>query len=350
MLRCLPRRSLLAATAATLALPLARPALAQTGGALRPVTLRLDWVFQGPNSGFMMARERGFYAEAGLDVDIGAGRGSGSTAQLIASKAAQFGFADGYVVGNSISRGMDIRQVAGIFRRNPGAVIVLDESDIRSPRDLEGKSIGITTGSAQFQQWPAFMRGHGLNASRIRVVTMDPAAPAPALLNGQVPAIAGFAQGFVPMLELRGNRRVRLFWYADAGVTAVSNGIIVHNDLIRADPDLVRRFVRATLRGFLHARQNPDEVPGVVRRYLDTADPAIVRRELELSWESWVTPNTANRPLGWSSEEDWAATVEVLRSFGGVTTPLEARQLFTNDFVPEGAEFVPPQRTAARQG
>jgi NitT/TauT family transport system substrate-binding protein len=56
-----------------------------------------------------------------------------------------------------------------------------------------------------------------------------------------------------------------------------------------------------------------------------------------------VTPNTAHKALGWSSETDWAATVDTLKQYGGVTAPLEASQLFTNAFVPEGAEFVPPQ-------
>ena len=49
--------------------------------------MRLDWLFQGPNSGFMVAKDKGYYDEAGLNVDIGPGRGSGSTAQIVASKA-----------------------------------------------------------------------------------------------------------------------------------------------------------------------------------------------------------------------------------------------------------------------
>ena len=65
----------------------------------RDVSFRLDWIYQGPNAGFMVAKDKGFYDEAGLNVDMGPGKGSGSTAQLIASKTSQFGFADGFVVG-----------------------------------------------------------------------------------------------------------------------------------------------------------------------------------------------------------------------------------------------------------
>src|SRR5215471_21306541 len=138
------------AAAGLLAVPLARPAVAQ---AKRDVTFRLDWIYQGPHAGFLVAQDKGYYAKAGLNVDLGPGKGSGSTAQLVASKATQFGFADGFVVGNSVSKGMSIKMVAGIFRRNPTAVTVLADSPINSPKDLEGKSIAITPGAAQHQQW-----------------------------------------------------------------------------------------------------------------------------------------------------------------------------------------------------
>jgi NitT/TauT family transport system substrate-binding protein len=331
-----------AITAGALALPIAAPS-ARAAGPTKQVALLLDWVFQGPNAGFMMAREKGFYREAGLDVTISAGKGSGSTAQLVASQATQFGFADGYVVGNAVSKGLGIKSVGSIYRRNPCAVVVLSDSDIKSPKDLEGKSIAITAGSAQFQQWPAFVKGAGLDASKIRVVNLDPAGVAPALINKQVPAIAGFAQGYVPSIEIRGKKAVRIFWYADYGVTAVSNGIVVHPDLLKSDPELVRAFVPSSIKGFLYARQNPDEAVQIVKRYSDTIDPAITRREMDYSWKTWVTPNTKGKPLGWASDVDWAETVKVLKQYGGMTVPLDPAQLYTNEFVPTGADFVPPQ-------
>src|SRR5258708_3173957 len=128
------------------AVSLACGARAQTK---RQVTVRLDWIYQGPNAGFIVAQEKGFYEQAGLNVEIGPGKGSGSTAQLVASKATQFGFADGYVVGNAVSKGMNIRAVAGLYRRNPTAVVVLADSDIKTPKDLEGKTIAIAAGPSR---------------------------------------------------------------------------------------------------------------------------------------------------------------------------------------------------------
>ena len=339
------RRRLLqksAVAAGALALSL-EPLRARAASSLTPVTMALDWVYQGPNDGFMIAQDKGFYREAGLDVAITSGKGSAATAQLVASKATQFGFCDGYVVGNGVAKGMGIKSVGSVYRRNPAAVVVLANSGIATLKDLEGKNIAMTAGSAQFQQWPALVKGAGIDASKIQVVNIDPAGVGPALITGQVPAIGGFAQGYVPSIEIRGKKEVRIFWFADYGVTVVSNGIIVHQDLLKGDPELVRAFVAPTIKGFLYGRQNPDEAVAIIKKYLATIDPAITRREMELSWKTWVTPNTQGKPLGWASDVDWADTVKVLKQYGGVATPLEASALYTNEFVPTGAEYVPPQ-------
>jgi NitT/TauT family transport system substrate-binding protein len=335
------KKSALAAGA--LAAP-ALPARTRAAAPLRGVSMTLDWIYQGPNVGFMLAQRKGFYRAAGLDVTVNSGKGSGTTAQLVASKATQFGFSDGYAVANGIARGMTIKTVGSVFRKNPAALIVLADSGITTPKQLEGKTVAMTAGSGQFQQWPAFAKGAGIDASKVQIVNIDPAGVGPALINNKVDGIGGYAQGYVPSIEIRGKKKVRIFWFADYGVTVVSNGIIVHDDLIESDPDLVRAFVAPTIEGFLYGRQHPDEAVAAVIKYLPTADPTIVRRELELSWKTWVTPDTRGKPLGWEAEPDWASTIQVLKQYGGVSAPVAPSRVYTNAFVPTGAAYVPPQQ------
>jgi len=270
---------------------------------------------------------------------------SGTTAQLVASKATQFCFADGYATANGIAKGMAIKTIASVYRKNHAALIVLAGSGIDSPKQLEGKTIAMTAGSGQYQQWPAFAKGAGIDAGKVKIVNIDPVGVGPALVNQKVDAIGGYAQGYVPAIEIRAKKEVRIFWFADYGVTVISNGIVVHDDLLKSDPELVRAFVTPSIRGFLYGRQHPDEAVDVVKKYLPPADPAIVRRELELSWRTWVTPNTKGQPLGWEAAADWTSTAQVLQQYGGVAAPPPIEKLYTNEFVPTGAEFVPPQET-----
>jgi NitT/TauT family transport system substrate-binding protein len=331
-----------ALAAGALALPLA-PLRVRAAAPLKQVSMTLDWLYEGANAGYLVAHEQGFFRDAGLDVAIASGKGSASTAQLVASKASQIGFADGFVVGNGVSKGMKIKTVGSIYRRNPASVLVFEDSPIKTPKDLEGRKIAISAGSAVIQQWPAFCKGAGIDVSKVELNNIDPAGLTPALINGTVDALGVYVSSYIPPLEVRGKKKVRIFWFADYGVVAVSNGMITHEDLIKSDPDLIHAFVPAAIKGFLYGRQHPDQAFAAVQKYQPTSDPAIVKRSLEVSWKLWVPPNTKGKPLGWGSEKDWASTIEVLHQYGGVTAPLVPSQLFTNEFVPTGAEFIPPQ-------
>ena len=343
----LSRRRLLktsALAAGALALPLA-PFRARAAAPLKPVSMTLDWLYQGANAGFMVAHEKGFFREAGLDVSLTAGKGSASTAQLVASKACQVGFVDGYVVGNGDSKGMQLKTVGSIFRRNPCAVMLFADSPIKSPKDLEGKKLAISAGSAVIQQWPAFCKGAGIDVAKVEIVNIDPAGIGPALITGRVDAIGAYVSSYVPTLEIRGKKPVNIFWFSDYGVTVVSNGIVVHGDTLKNDPALVRAFVPAAIKGFLYGRQHPDEAVAAVKSYQATVNAAITHRELEVSWELWLTPHTMGKPLGWGSVADWTSTIKVLHQYGGVTKALTPSELYTNEFVPTGAAYVPPQQT-----
>ncbi len=333
-----------ALAAAGVALPLA-PRRARAAAALKPVSMTLDWIYEGPNVGFLIAHDQGFYRDAGLDVAITPGKGSGNTAQLIANKAAQIGFADGYAASNGISKGMDIKTIGSIYRGNPSAIMVLAGSGIKTPKDLEGRTLAMIAGSGQFQQWPAFVKGARLDAGKIKIVNLTPPSLGPALITGKVDAIGAYVQSYVPIVEIQGQKQVRAFWFSDYGVNVVSNGIIAHNDLIKSDPDLLHAFVPATIKGFLFGRQHPDEAAATVKKYSPTVDVAIIKREFEVSWKTWVTPHSKGKPLGWGAEADWASTIAVLKQYGGVTAPLTTSALYTNAFVPTGSAYVPPQST-----
>jgi NitT/TauT family transport system substrate-binding protein len=316
---------------------------ARAAAPLKQVAMTLDWLYQGANVGFLLAQEKGFYHDAGLNVAINSGKGSASTAQLVASKATQIGFADGYVVGNGDSKGMRLKTVGSIFRRNPAAIMMFADSPIKTPKDLAGKTIAISAGSAVIQQLPPFCKNVGIDPASVHVVNIDPAGIGPALITGKVDAIGAYVSSYVPTLEIRGKRDVRIFWFADHGVTVVSNGIVAHDDVIESDPDLLRAFVPATIKGFLYGRQHVDEAVAAVKKYLPTVDAAITKRECEVSWKLWVTPNTKGKPLGWGSDTDWGSTIKVLEQYGGVKTPPKPSDIYTNEFVPIGAAYVPPQ-------
>lgn len=307
---------------------------------LTAVTLQLDAGYSGANAGFIVAKEKGFFEEAGLDVSITQGKGSGSTAQIVGAKQADFGFSDGFVVANSVSQGVDIRMVGAIYRRNPTAIITIEGSGIESPKDLEGRTLALPTGVAAYQQFPAYTRNCGIDAEKVRNVNVDQVSEEAALLAGQVDSIAAFAQSSLPALELNTDKKLVTLWFADCGISTVGAGIIVHNDTIAERADLIAPFVEAAVKGFVYARANPDETVDIVMKHQPATDPAIVRREQELSWISWGTEASMGLPLGRMDEGDWKITVDIVNE-NTTGEQIETARVYTNDFAPTAEEYIP---------
>ena len=123
---------------------------AQSLKSLKPVSLLADWVYGGPNAGLVVAKEKGFFADAGLDVTINQGKGSGNTAQIVASKAVQFGFADGFVVGNSVSKGMKLKMVPASIAVTHAPRWCSKSRTSRRQRILEARRSALPPGSRNF--------------------------------------------------------------------------------------------------------------------------------------------------------------------------------------------------------
>lgn len=305
------------------------------------IDFRLDWIFQGPNDGFVVAEKKGFYDAAGLDVNVKSGTGSATTAKLVSNGSADMGFSDGYVVAQYRAKGAPLKMVGSIYRSNPNGIISLPSAHIQTPGDLVGKKVGIPSGASQAQQWPVFTKGCKLTG--VAVANISASSEVQALLQHRVDAIAGYVQGLAPGVKIKGHKTPRVLPYTACGVKAVSNGIIATDSYIKENPGVVRAFVKASVKGFLYARQHPKEAVKIVQDFDPTVNPKVTLSEMRYSWRTWVPPNTAGKPLGWMSREDWQETLKLVRHQGGGGRPVTANSVFTNKYVPKGSQFVPPQ-------
>src|SRR5205809_3795766 len=117
--------------------------------AYTPVTFQLNWMAGGPNAGFAAAVAEGYYKDAGLDVTLVQGNGSGNTAQLVANGRAQLAYADAVAVMQLIAKGAPMKVVSTIYQSNPNAVMSLKKAGIKSVKDLAGKKVGVPSASSQ---------------------------------------------------------------------------------------------------------------------------------------------------------------------------------------------------------
>ena len=198
------------------------------------------------NAGFAAALQEGYYKEAGLDVTIVQGNGSGNTAQMVASGQAQLAYADAVAVSQLIAKGAPMRIVSTIYQSNPNAVSALKKTGIKWVSDLAGKKVGIPSGSSQATMLPLLLAANGLKESDLSLMNMPAPSMVPSLLQGQVDAILGSVDSYRIQL-LAQDADLDNFMFADHGVPTVSTSIFATDTFIKDNPDVLRKFIAARL-------------------------------------------------------------------------------------------------------
>lgn len=299
------------------------------------VTLRLDWSTIGYHSPFYLAAERGYYKDAGLDVEILEGKGSGNTVQLIGNGADTFGFADAAVAAKSASQGVPVKVVMGIIRKSPASIIYPSDGPIKKPADLKGKTIISCPGHAALVFLPAYLKAVGMQMADVKVTTVDCGSLFPLLAQGKAEAATAFTPGSISNLARAGMTKVSHLDYADVGIVLPSHGIIASNKTIGSNPDVVRRFVAATTKGWQVALKEPDAaIKAVVKaRPLVAGSEAIFKTEL-LSYGDYIaTPGTAGKPFGWQSPDEWKTAEKLMIEYMDLKPLPTVEGYFTNAFI-----------------
>src|SRR5262249_6871380 len=243
------------------------------------VTFRMNWYWGGIHAPFVLAEERGECEEAGVAVESAEGKGSATTVQLIGTKADTFGWADGSTVILNAAKGVPVRAVATILNVLPYAVVSLEEKNIRTAKDLEGKSLAITPGDGLTQTWPAVVAANKLRADSIKLIHMAPQAKIPAVTEKQADALLGGADDQAIAIEAKG-LKTRALKFSDLGVPLIGFTILAHQDTIRERPDLVRKVVAASIKGFEDTVRDPDAAVAAVKKIAPLVDADVVKKQL----------------------------------------------------------------------
>jgi NitT/TauT family transport system substrate-binding protein len=242
----------------TLALGFGSPGLA---GDLIPIKFSLSFSLAADAAPYLLALERGYFREAGLDVTIDPSTGSGESVTRVASGVYQMGSADFATLVEFASRQPAVtpKAVAMIYDKGPQAVITLASSDIKTPADLAGKSVGGGATDGPARMFPAFMNAAGVPKDSVKWRQVSPQIRDSMLLTKQIDAVVGNDYTSLFNLKARGLKieDVRIIRYADFGLDVYSNAIIANLALLRDNPEAVKGFVNAALRGWREAVADP---------------------------------------------------------------------------------------------
>ena len=212
------------------------------------VTLLLNWYTYSEHAPFYLGKERGYFDQEGIDLDIQEGRGSGVTVQAVAAGTASFGYADVPTMMKAASKGAPVMAVGVALQTSPMSVMGFCERNIRKPEDIKGKTVAVTPGDSMSQIWPLFLKKTGLKETDFKQVAGDAQTKLNAVINNQADLLLGYVMDQAIKLQDATHKQVCPIRFADYGVNMVSSGIIVQKDYLKNKPDVVRRFLRAATR------------------------------------------------------------------------------------------------------
>jgi NitT/TauT family transport system substrate-binding protein len=306
------------------------PALAQT-----KASLRLDFAINGKHAPFLLGIEKGFYSEDGIDLSVAEGRGSLAAVQLVANKSDTFAFADSTSAITVAASGAPVMVVGVIQQRSP--VVGISFKALNRPTDLYGMNVGLNpvgVGSL----WAAFIAQNKLDLQKINVVTMDGAALLPALVQNRLDAIIALVNTEGASAGILAGKEPNLLYLADFGASTLAHGIVVHRDTVTQQPDLVKRFMAATVRAWEYSIQHRGEAIDALLKKFPESKKDVIERQFDRTIPLFHTENSKGRPLGFMAEKDINYTLDILSQYGGLKSRPAASSIFTNEFLPTAAK------------
>src|SRR5437764_5658347 len=224
--------------AAALACALAAPVAAQTKD---KVVLLLNWYTYSEHAPFYLGKERGYFDQEGIDLDIQEGRGSGVTVQAVAAGTATFGYADVPTMIKAASKGAPVMAVGVALQTSPMSAMGFADKNIRKPEDLKAKTVDVTPGDSVSQIWPLFLKKTNLKEGDFKTVSGDAPTKLNAVINNQADLLLGYPMDQAIKLLDATQKQVYPIMFAEYGVNMVSSGIIVQKDLLKRNTYLVKR-------------------------------------------------------------------------------------------------------------
>jgi NitT/TauT family transport system substrate-binding protein len=288
----------------------------------------------GTTAGLFLPEAKGWYKEAGLDVDIHDGRGSMASIQLVAAGQIDFGTGGLGAMAVAKGKGAPLISVMGLSRRTDLSVLVDEKSSIRSAGDLRGKKLLLFATSPWVPFLDSFLRHSGLKRSDASIVFLDAAAFTAAYAAGEGDAIMTIGPYAKPLIDRK--RPSRVIDAADYGVSSPGTGLFLREELLRKSPELVAKFVKLQSRAWNYILEgHEDEAVAAIIAARPNAklDAQLLKAQIEAYRPYFETVNTKGKPLGWQSEADWAETIKSMVEAGLLKPGYKPADFFTNRFL-----------------
>lgn len=311
-------------------LVLAAPAMAD-----EKLTVRMDFSPWGSHAAMHLAKHNGWFKEAGLDVDVQDGRGSGNTLQLVNAGQVDVGQIQLGLVPAARQNGAHVKGIADWVRRTDLCVLVDKDSPVEKIADLKGKTLVVFAASPWAPYIDTFLAAGGLDRNNTTVEFVDASALWGTYTAGRADGMMSTVSSALPLAE--DTRPSKCLTSDMADLHFPSYGLVASDDTVKNRPDALKKLIAVQQRAWAELAKNPDL--GVEAMQAERPDAMLnadaLREQIELTIEYFDTPATEGKPIGWQATEDWEAALKGMERAGVVPAGWNVNDYFTNDMISE---------------
>ncbi len=332
-------RSLLAVFVAISTAAFATMAAAQD---LTKVRFIHEWRFEGHVAPFLVALDKGYYKDEGLDVTIDPGTGSLDGINRIASGVYDMGQMDinALIKYRDSATAEKIKAVLVTYNKPPFAILTLKKNGISEPKDLEGKILGAPAADAAYSHWPIFAKINGIDSSTMTIENVGFPVRETLLAQGQVDAVTAFISNILALkaMGIPDEQTVGMMM-ADYGVDLYGSAVMASPTFLKEHPDAVKGFVRATIRGFQDAHSDPEGAMDSVMKHNPIAKRDIELDRLKLvAAQCYFTDNVKKNGFGTVDMKRLANSIDQLATTFEFENRPTAEDVYTDEFLPSAED------------
>jgi NitT/TauT family transport system substrate-binding protein len=319
--------------------------VATPAGAQTKLKFVLNWKYQGPQGWFFLADDRGYFKSEGIDIAIDQGNGSGAAVPLVANGTYDVGFGDINALIEFAAKKPEDAPIAVdvLYNRPPFTIAVKADSPIKTPKDLEGKTIGGAANDGALKLFPAFCKIAKIDCTKVNITNMQPNLREQMLMQGQVDGVFGYVNTIRFSAKLIGvdpEKQLRWINYGDYGMDLYSNGIIVSKTLVKEKPEVVRGLLRAINKGLLDALKDPDAAVAAVAKREPLTKIPVERERFDATLQDEMNhPEIAKIGLGNVDLERLKKSIDIIVEADALPRTPAVAEIFTPDFLPPAADL-----------
>lgn len=297
----------------------------KTKNKLEKTSLRLKWVCQAQFAGYYSALKEGYYKDVGLSVTIDPAGPNISPIQSVTSGVNEFGIAGAEQIITAIDNKVPIVAIAVIYRETPEALVSKKELNIKAPKDLEGKTVGVVYENDE-NLYRLFLKKNNVDENSIKEVPAITGISQ--VMTDQVDAKMAYEMNDAILLELEGEK-VNLLRFRDYGVKVYADTIFTTKEMVEKHPDKVKKFLKASLKGWNYAIENPEKSVS----QLIEINPTL-KYEHQLGYLKGSIPLImTDEKIGVSDSKIWENMIDNLYENKMIKKKIKASEVYTNEFL-----------------